>query len=43
MYTSEYDKSTGLWDIYNPEGDFLITILGGEEAANILISHLNRG
>ena len=42
MYTKEIAVVTDGWAIFDPDGDFICTVLY-EGCADALLSHLNRG
>lgn len=45
MYTTQkvntIDQSLDYWEILDPDGDWICTVIG-EDNANALLSHLNR-
>lgn len=42
MYTAQYSGEELNWSIYDPDGDYICTVLS-EAGAEAILSHLNRG
>ncbi len=42
MYTKEEGMDEYGWDIMDPDGNLICTVVGSEEAVDALLSHLNR-